>query len=207
MMNDNTLNIILPILKDFSFVVGMALFLVSLVIGLILMVQPAIIIRLNQQVGKRFSFRRSTKFLEKPNNVDRMFYRHHRIIGTIVTLTSAYVLYYFSLVYDPLVIADYVQGSGNAIALDLLINTLRLFMLVSSGFIVFIGMAIFVRPSWLKTVEVWANRWVSTRQASRSLAVERDQVNQLAYQYPRLAGLVIVVISLYASILLYLVYT
>ncbi len=206
-MNENTYNIIIPILKDFSFVVGMALFLLSLVIGLLLIVQPSIIVRLNKQVAKRFSFRRATKFLEVPNDIDRIFYRHHRIIGAIVTLTSAYVLYYFLLVYDAAIIADYVMGSSYAVVYDTLINALRLFMLFSSGFILLIGIAIFVRPSWLKTVEVWANRWISTRQASQPLSVEHDQVNQLAYRYPRTAGLVIVAISLYASILLYLVYT
>lgn len=206
-MNENTYNILIPILKDFFFIIGITLFLVSLIVGVLLIVKPAIIFRFNRQSGKRFSFRRSTKFLEVPVNIDSMFYRHHRVVGVIVTLTSAYVLYYFSLVYDAALIAEYLTGSVYASVVDILINTLRLFMLFSSVFILLIGIVIFIRPSQIKTVEAWANRWVSTRQASRKLSVERNQVNQLVYKYPRITGMVIISLSLYALILLFLVYT
>jgi hypothetical protein len=80
-------------------------------------------------------------------------------------------------------------------------------MLICSAVILLLGIAIFIRPSLIKIVEVWANRWISTRQATRSLSVERDQVNQLVYQYPRFVGGIIVFLSVYACLLLYLVYT
>ncbi len=206
-MNEITYNMLFVLLKDFALVVAIALFLVSLIIGLLLLVKPSIIIRFNSQVAKKFSLRRATKFIEVPNDVDHMFYRHHRILGIIVTLTSAYVLYYFIAIYDASIIADYLKSSSYAIAYDILINTVRLFMLISSMAILLIGVAIFIRPSQIKFLENWANHWISTRQSTRSLSVEHDQVNQLAYKYPRLTGLIIVVLSLYASIFLFFVYT
>ena len=206
-MNETTYNMLILLLKDFAFFTAFALFLVSLIVGLLLLVKPSIIIRFNSQVGKRFSLRRVTKFIEIPNNVDHMFYRHHRILGIIVTLTSAYVLYYFIAVYDAAIITDYLRNSSNAIAYDILINTIRLFMLISSVVILLVGVAIFIRPSQIKLLESWANRWISTRQATRSLSVEHDQINQLAYSYPRLTGLIIVSFSLYASFFLFFVYT
>lgn len=206
-MNDNTYNILLPLLQDFAFIVGFSLFLLSFLVGLVLILRPEIIIRLNQQAAKSFSFRRFTRILEVPNNIEPLFYRHHKIIGVVVALISVYVLYYFLLIYDASVISAYLKASDSALVLDLLISTLRLVMLISSAAILLLGIAIFFRPSQLKTFERWANRWISTRQASRPLSVERDQVNQLTYKYPRLVGLSVVFLSLYAGILLFLVYT
>lgn len=206
-MNDNTYNILLPILKDFAFYMSMSLFLLSLLIGVMLIFKPSFILMLNSRVGKKFGFRKLTRAIEVSNNIDHIFYRHHRIIGAIVGLTSAYVLYYFIFVYDPVTISNFLHSTNNALVYDTLINAARLLMLVSGGIILLIGITIFFRPSKLKSIERWANRWISTRQATRGLSIERDQINQLVYRYPRLIGVFIVFLSLYASILLFLVYT
>jgi hypothetical protein len=206
-MSENTYNILMPLLKDFTVFTAFALFFVSLLVGLLLLLQPSIILRLNNRVAKKFSLRRMSKVIEVPNKVDHLFYRHHRILGIIVTLTSAYVLYYFITIYDAALVADYLNRSSNAIAYDILITAIRFFMLISSAVILLIGVAIIIRPSQLKSVETWANCWISTRQSARPLAAEHDQLNQLAYNYPRLTGLIIVCLSLYASTFLFFIYT
>ena len=196
-----------PMMKDFFFLMGFALFLCSLIVGVLLIVKPSTIVRLNKKTQKGFSFRRVVKFLDMPHEIDALFYRYHRVIGTIVTLVSAYVLYYFTLVYDAVLIKEYFSGSSYGGVVDLLINALRVFMLFSSAFILLIGIAIFIRPSLLKSVESWANRWISTRQVSEPLSENNDRLNQLAYKYPRLIGFIFVILSLYATILLFLFYT
>ena len=206
-MNDNTYNILMPILQDFFFIAGFTLFLVSLVVGILLILRPSVIFKLNNKADKGFSFRRYTKFLELPNIIDSVFYKHHLIVGALVTITSSYILYYFLMVYDEAVISGYISGLSYALVLDLLINALRLFMLFCSVFIILIGLTIFFRPSQIKRVEDWANRWVSTRQKARELSTQHDGVNQLAYKHPRITGSVITLLSLYAIILLFLVYT
>jgi hypothetical protein len=80
-------------------------------------------------------------------------------------------------------------------------------MQLCSAIIILLGVAIFFRPSQLKNVEAWANRWISTRKATRPLSLDRDQMNQLVYKYPRFSGFLIALLSIYASVLLYLVYT
>jgi hypothetical protein len=128
-------------------------------------------------------------------------------LGIIVTLVSAYVLYYFLVIYNPVLLADYLNSFNYGFVYEIVINAGRLFMLISSAIIVLFGVAIFIRPSQLKIVERWANHWVSTRKPTQSLSVEHDQLNQLVYKYPRLAGFIIVTLSLYASIFLFFVYT
>lgn len=206
-MNEHTYNTLLPLIKDFAYLVGFGMFFVSLLVGLMLIIRPEIIVKLNQRVGKRFSLRQSTKFLEVPNNIDRIFYRHHRIIGLIVTLVAGYVLYYFTFGYDTVVVSEILKTYQHGAIMNLMIASLRLFMQVCCAVIVVLGVAIFFRPSQLKSFESWANRWISTRQASRPLSLERDQMNQLVYKYPRFSGLLIALLSIYASVLLFLVYT
>lgn len=206
-MNENTYNILLLLLKDFAFFTAFSLFIVSMIIGLLLLLQPSIIIRLNNRVAKKISLRRMTKVIEVPNYVDHLFYRHHRILGIIVTLLSAYVLYYFLVIYNPVLLADYLKSFNYGFVYEIVINAGRLFMLISSAIIVLLGVAIFIRPSQLKVIERWANIWVSTRKSTQPLSVDHDQVNQLVYKYPRLAGFIIVTLSLYASIFLFFVYT
>lgn len=209
-MNENTLNTLLPLLYDLLFIIGFALFYVSLMIGLLMIVQPVLIIRLNKKankVGKGKSFRSSTKFLEEKSNIDPLFYKHHRMVGVIIILMSSYILYYFSMVYDETAITGLLTGTENAFLIDILINTLRVFMLVCSVFILMIGFVISIRPSLIRKVEVIANQWISTRQGAKALSVERNQVNNIFYRYPRFTGLIIVTLSLYASIMLFLFYT
>lgn len=194
-------------IEELSFVAGFGLLMLAFVVGLLLLVRPAVIIRLNTRLGKRFSMRHATKFLEVPKNIDRLFYRHHIIMGVIISLTSAYVLYYFALVYDPTVIAEYAKSTANALVIDILINTLRVLMLICSAVILVLGIVILFRPSLLKRVELWANRWISTRQLARPLSTEKDQLNQLVYKYPHFIGLIITLVSLYAASRLFLLYT
>jgi hypothetical protein len=206
-MNENIYMTLSPLISEFAYLVGFGLFFISFLVGLMLMVRPDIIVRLNQRVGKKFSLRRSTKVLEMPTNIDRLFYRHHRIIGAIVTLVAGYVLYFFIIGYNAADISEMLKTYNHGAILDLMISSLRLLMQLCSAIIILLGVAIFFRPSQLKNVEAWANRWISTRKATRPLSLDRDQMNQLVYKYPRFSGFLIALLSIYASVLLYLVYT
>ncbi len=72
-MNENTYHVLMPILKDFFLVAGTAFFLISLVIGMLLIFNPSIIVRFSKQSDRWFSLRRATKFLEVPNTIDSFF--------------------------------------------------------------------------------------------------------------------------------------
>jgi hypothetical protein len=206
-MKEHTYSTLLPLIKEFAYFIGFGMFFVSFLVGLMLIVRPDIIVRLNQGVGKKFSLRRSTKILEIPTNIDRLFYRHHRIIGAGVTLLAGYVLYYFSFGYNAVAVSEILKTYNHGDIIDMVISSLRLFMQVCCAVILLLGVAIFYRPSQLKKVEAWANRWISTRKATRPLSLDRDQMNQLVYKYPRFSGLLIAILSIYASVLLFLVYT
>lgn len=205
-MSDNFYTNLILILKDFSIVLGIALLLLSLVVGVLMVFKPALVSNLNKKGGSSFSFRRSTRVLEIPNIIDHAFYHHHKIVGPVVAITSAYMLYYFTQVYDADVISSFMGNSKYAGIAEGLAYALRLFMLLTSVATLVIGVIMSIRPSLLKGFEAWSNRWISTRQAAKPLAVERDQLNQLVFKYPRLVGIIIISLSLYAAIGLIMVY-
>jgi len=198
--------ILIPMLTQFLFVTGFLLLLFSFVIGLLLLLRPLVVMRLNQWARALFSLRRSTKALEMPHYVDKAFYNYHEILGSIVTLTSAYILYYFSMVYDTSIITGPMSHDGYNFVYGVLYDAIRIFMLLTGVSSLVIGVIVIIQPSRLKSIESWSNHWVSTRRASRSLAEEKDQVNQLAYKYPKLVGIIVIILSIYATTGLFLIY-
>ena len=87
-----------------------------------------------------------------------------------------------------------------------LFDAIRITMLLTGVVSLVIGVIVFIRPSRLKAFESWSNHWVSTRRASRSLAQDKDQINQLAYKNPKLVGIIIACLSIYAAVGLFLIY-
>lgn len=205
-MTDNFYSDLMLILKDFSLVLGIAFFSLSLVVGVLMVLKPSIVASLNKKGGSSFSFRRSSRVLEIPNFVDHAFYHHHKIVGPIIIIASLYIFYYFTQVYDADAISRLVAGSKYAGVVEILVSAMQVFLLLTCVVTLVIGVIMFIRPSLLKGFEGWANRWISTRQAAKPLSTERDQVNQLAYKYPRLVGIFIILLSLYAAIRLIMIY-
>lgn len=205
-MSENFYTNLVIILRDFFLVLGIALLLLSLVVGVLLIIKPSIITSLNKKGSSSFSLRRSTRVLEIPNYIDHAFYRHHRIVGIIIMLTSVYMLYYFTQVYDAGVISNFMLASRYAVIVDILAHAMQLILLAAALATLVIGIIMLIRPSLLKGFEAWANRWISTRQAAKPLAIERQQVNQLVYKYPRLVGIIITTLALYAAIGLIMIY-
>ena len=164
------------------------------------------VVDLNRRASTLFSLRRSTKALETPRYIDQAFYNHHKILGVIVTLTSVYVLYYFSVVFDTAIIAGSMAADGYNEIYGILFDAIRITMLLMAVGTLVIGVIVFIRPSLLKGFESWSNHWVSTRRASRALAEEQDQINQLAYNNPKLVGIIVIILSIYAATGLFLIY-
>lgn len=206
-MSENFNNTLVLILKDFSLVLGIALLFLSLVVGVLMVFRPSVIINMNKKAGSSFSFRLSMRVLDVPRYIDHAFYRYHKIIGVIVAVTSIYILHYFTQVYDAATISRFMAGSKYLGITEILTNATRLFLLLTGVITLVIGVIMFIRPSQLKGFEAWCNRWISTRVAAKPLVIERDQVNQLAYKYPRLVGIMIILLSLYAAIRLIMIYT
>jgi hypothetical protein len=204
-MNQLYITTLLDIAYDFIHVLALTALIISLLIGLLLITKPALVIRWNNHFQKSYSMRQKTRALEQPHNLDRFFYRYHRSVGAVVSVISAYIFYYFSMVFEINMLAIIFSGYSSSL-LALLADWLRILMLFVSALTLIIGLTILLRPSGLKSFEAWANRWISTRQATRSLSSSYQNLDQLLLSHPRLFGLIVVVLCVYSIISLILIY-
>ena len=204
-MNDAFIKILGDISNDFVHIFTLLVLLLSLTIGLILIFKPDLVTQWNNRFQKKYSLRQQTKVLEEQRNFDRLFYRHHRILGSLLTITSAYSFYYFSMVFEADMFSMILPAYPLSI-LAIMADWLRILMLFVSTLTLILGATIFLRPSSLKSFEAWANRWISTRQATRPLAKEYQKLDQLVLSHPRFVGIAVVILSIYSAISLILIY-
>ena len=205
-MNNVFTTALVDMAYDFVHVLTLLSLLLSLAVGLMLIFKPARVVQWNKNFQKTYSLRQQTRALEHPHNFDRLFYRFHHIAGAVITLISAYIFYYFSMVFETDMFAIIFSGYSMTV-LSILADWLRILMLFVSVLTLLVGMAILLRPSGLKIFETWANRWISTRQAARPLTKNYQNLDQLLLAHPQILGIGVVILSIYSVISLILIYS
>ena len=104
-------------------------------------------------------YRRLQDLLERPWRVERMVYRHHRLVGSAIILGALVLLGVLGIKHTHLSGAGLLKGSG-ARAAEFLVWVTALMALV-------VGLVVWVRPSALKRVEALANRSIQLSPAKK----------------------------------------
>ena len=172
-------------------IVGAAL---SMLFGLCLIIFPKLALTLNNKINKSFSMRETTKPLETPISIERWFYRHSNITGSLLMIGAAYLLYL--LFWD----LNFVHLAKNFPGLTILmwewlLQSFQIFFAIMSIIVFLMGFLIIIRPSQLKPIEEKANKWVSTRQKMQFMSDEIGQADKLLDRFPRQFGAIILVAS------------
>lgn len=166
----------------------------AFVVGAVVALRPRTLELLRGGADRRVSMRRATRLLDVPYNIDRWFYRYHRIYGAAVALLAVVLLgfltfggtyYQWLQLFDPRYrdIAEIV-----AVAARALLWGFGLFALA-------IAAIVFARPSALKGFEAWANRWITPRRPFRALDREVGAPDRWVARHPRGWGIAIAAIS------------
>jgi hypothetical protein len=164
------------------------------IIGGAVAVRPALLERLRRTSDRRYSLRRATGPLDRPRNIDRWFYRHHRAYGTVVVLLALFLLYFLAFGELRATWALMMGAEYRDIA-ELLGELARILLWIGAVLALLIGTVVFVRPSALKTLETGANRWLTLRRATRSLDREYGGLDARVARRPRLWGTITAVSS------------
>ena len=172
-------------------IVGAAL---SMLYGIWLLIAPGSAQALNKKINKSFSMRKSTKFLEKPVSIERWFYKHAKITGSLLMTGSVYLFY---LLFWELDFAQLAKALPNLSTLiwEWLLQAFQIFFAIMSIVVFLMGFLILIRPSLLKPLEEKANTWISTRQKMQFMSENMGQTNQLLTRFPRQFGAVIIICS------------
>jgi len=170
-----------------------ALLAICAVVGAAVAIRPDAMGRLKRATERRISMRRATRGLDIPRNVDRLFYRHHRLYGGLIVVLAIVLLYaltfggtaHWETLFD---------GRYRAVG-AIIIDAAQITLWILTVFALIIGTVVFVRPSALKALEQRANRWVTARGYTYPLEREYSGLDERLQHYPRVWGTIVAILS------------
>lgn len=170
---------------------------VGILVGIGLLFRPQQVGQLNHYLSRWVGSSRLNKVLDRPRWIDRFFYRHHRLLGTAVFVGAMAVLYIFLFQYNFRRISALIPRNYWWLS-DALIGML----LIGSVVAVLVGFIVLIRPSLLRDIEKSANRWISTEHLHVQFNAMHFSVEKSLLRHHRLAGVAILLGSLYIIVVL-----
>lgn len=180
--------------------------LFALILGLLYLFAPQLAGQFSQHSNRWLSLRRSTRVLEIPRSVEHNLYHHHRLLGLFILLCAAYILYRFGFDYhhEQTVTLLAHKAEGSSVIVTWLLESLLWFLLPVSLLLILFGAVMATKPSSLKPLEQFSNRWISTRKLMQPIERQNDFLDGWVTAHPRLFGLVLSLAALYNLTLLLL---
>ncbi len=178
--------------------------LAGLVVGALLLRWPDKLRTIGNILNRWVSTRHVNQALDRTFDLEPWFYRHRRISGWLILLSSGYIIYAFTFGLDRDIA---VIGLARRFGLPSgvvggLLDAMVLSALLGALLALFVSLFLLLRPSMLRDFERGANRWVSLRRGLKPLEVEREGMDEYVYKHARQAGILLVLGSLYTLALL-----
>jgi hypothetical protein len=174
----------------------------GLVVGVMLLVDSARVMRWNYALNKWYSTRKAMQALERPVEVKRFVYRWHRVLGALVFAGSLYTLDILVFGFNTNALVRIFRDLGNPAILGLVVETVRIFLIVGNIGALLAAAVLVFRPSLLKGLEAWGDRYYSSREATEALDVMRYQPDEFVRARPRMVGALVTLGSLYVLLTL-----
>lgn len=166
---------------------------VSALVGIVVALKPEALERLRRASQRRREIRLSER-LNRPYNLDRWFYRRHRLYGSVAGALALVLLGYLTFGDASYRWLAAVDPRYRGVA-AMLIEAARILLWGFGIFALVIATIVFVRPSALKGVEYKVNRWITP---GRSAGLDREfrGPDQWAVRHPRAWGVTVALVSL-----------
>jgi len=171
--------------------------LAGVAVSLLLIFKPHFMERINRVANRWISARRMNRLLDRSIGIEQWCYRYHRPLGAAVALGAVYIVARFGLLFDKASALQRMSGHMHPYLLSGLLDALVLASLTGAVVALFVGLALWLRPSLLRGIEEESNRWISTRRAGRMLDIPHDQVEQFAARHTRQIGWLLLLGSIY----------
>lgn len=179
--------------------------LMGIAVSLLLIFKPHLIARVNHLANRWVSMRHISRWMDRSIRIERWCYRHHRPLGLLLSLGSAYILVYFGLRFDQAIAVQSLSSLvPNQLLLDSLLQVLVLFELIGGVFALLVGLVIWLRPSLLRGLEKESNQWLSLRRATKVLDVQHDQVDLFVERHAQRVGWLLLAGSSYLFVAMFL---
>jgi hypothetical protein len=174
----------------------------GLVIGVMLLVDSARVMRWNYALNTWYSTRKAMQALERPVEVKRLVYRWHRVMGVLVFAGSLYTLDILVFNFNTSALVRIFRDVGNPTILGLVVETVRIFLIVGNIAALLAAAVLIFRPSLLKGLEAWGDRYYGGRESTKALDVMRYQPDEFVRARPKVVGALVTLGSLYVLLTL-----
>lgn len=170
---------------------------IGVFVGVGLLFKPQQILKLNQYSSRWVGAGHFAQMLDRPRWTERYFYRHSRLVGAGIVVGALIVLYTFLFSYNPRTISAFVPRDYWWLS-----DALTGMILVGGTLSALVGIIVLARPSLLRDIEKSANHWVSTERLLTLFNSMHFSADQSILRHPRLAGVPILLGSLYILVVL-----
>lgn len=164
--------------------------MLAIAVGALLVIRPSLLFAINTRLSRWIDTGERFRALERPRYWERYFYRHHRVLGTLVTFGAGYVLWSWAFAYERAALISVLPPRIVHGGLDWIVAALETLLVLLHGVILLVGLVILFRPSLLKSVERRANVWHGGSVTSRLDTIVGPLDRGLAL-FPRVSGLVL----------------
>lgn len=145
-------------------------------VGLWALIAPGSLVAASRKTARQIRLPYA-RWLDKTLYVDRIIYRFHRGAGLAIFLGACGILY--AVLFGPAAAGAWDGWLGESVAA----------LLVVAGVVGFcFGLVIMLRPSAIKPLEAWGNRWVDLPEERLNRPVKRLPVEAWVAGHTRLFG-------------------
>ena len=197
----------MPLLSDpvwrvlFHFVIAVVLTAAGagFVVGIGLIVASARTLRFFQVMNQWVSTRGAFRALDVPRSTEQFSHRHRRWIGWALIGGGIFAAFGLFAGFNAAAVGAAFARGGTAHVLAIVAESLRWFLFLGAVAGVVIGTMLCFSPDALATLERYANRWISPRNALRGGDDMRLTLDTLVAAHPALSGWILTCTSLGAA--------
>lgn len=174
----------------------------GLLVGIMLLVDSERLMEWNRALNRWYSTRRGMEVLEQPVDVKRMVYRWHRVVGVLVFAGAIYTLDVLLFRFPTGALVRAFRDLGNPAILGVVFETARIFLIAGNVAALIAAAVLVFRPSLLKGVEAWGDRFYGSGESTKTLDAMRYQPDNFVRARPRVIGTLVTLGSLYVLVTL-----
>jgi hypothetical protein len=169
-------------------------------IGVWILILPQGFLRAGKSLGRWISTDAFFESLDRPRYQERFIYKYHRIAGTLIIMGAGYTIFMMFQRIDITMLVALLPQIGGRFWSEWLYGAIYALFICANLLAVMVGGIVLVRPSVLKLLETYMNKWVITGQDLKKLDQNHEIALDILPGNPRLFGLAVALGGIYIVI-------
>ena len=166
-------------------------------VGLVLIIFPDKVMAWGNSMNRWISTTAFFSALDISRDHERFYYKHHRFLGAIIIILAAVSVYMLAFFNGLDATTASLQKLADSAFGKWLLVTCYYILIALCGLALAAGFFIFSRPSMLKSLESWGNRWIDTQAPLKRFDEVHEIPTNILPGKPRLFGCFVLIGAIY----------